>query len=873
MPDNASQILKQKREKLISGLKGNSQNFMIEHTGMLDNYFQSRYENSLVGPGIRIEKNPYAIIALGGYGRREQCVHSDVDILFLFEHAVPDTAEALIQEIVYPLWDAGLDVGHATRSVEECAEISRTDIEAFTAHLDARFVCGMSPLYTRLMSHLRDNIIRNQSEDLITWLIQTNTSRHKHFGDSAYLLEPNLKEGRGGLRDYHTIRWIAKIKSDIRTRRDLEYYGYFSSDEFLQLSRVLTFIWHVRNHLHRLAGRKCDQLYTAYQPKLAKILDFQALDGQTPVENMLGKIQGEMDFLNQQLQMFLYELSHDTGAHRKRKDNQKTRNPKLEIRKGALRFVSSETIPGSPLLLLQIFEECARFQLPLSAEARRVVKEFQYLADDSFISSKRTVKLFEKLLMHPVGQINALDEMLSSGFLVQILPEFKGIVHRVQYDDYHRFPVDKHSLHVVETIKKFGLPEDASDCKLCGHLYQELTTPKWLLWAGLLHDIGKGMAGNDHSKRGAVVAAELLARMGYRKKDIEPVCFLIEEHLFLIKLVTRRDTNDEETAIFCARKVKDVIRLKMLYLLTVADSISTGPKAWNEWTAALLRDFFLKVMNILEKGELASHEAVDTVERKKEQVVYSAKTQKSARELDTLFSVMSPRYLLYSSAEDILAHVQMFKQLQDREFIWKIGESPEAGTRIVTICAKDRPGLFSRIAGVFTLNGLDILDAQIFTWRNNIALDIFHVKPPVDQLFEEEKWERAGEHLQAVLSGNLDLPQALREKMEVYRSDKLRASQRPPCVVIDNRSSSFFTIIEVFSMDFLGLLFGITDALFRCKLDVWVAKIATKVDQVVDVFYVRDFDGQKVDSPEQVAAIEAAIKQVLQGSQLKENIV
>ncbi len=871
MPDKASLILKQKRERLISGLKGNSQNFMIEHTGMLDNYFQTCYETSLVGPGIHIEKNPYAIIALGGYGRKEQCVHSDVDLLFLFEHTVPDSAEALIQEMVYPLWDVGLDVGHATRSVAECAEISRTDIEAFTAHLDARFVCGMSPLYTRLMSHLRENIIQNQSADLISWLIQTNALRHKHFGDSAYLLEPNLKEGRGGLRDYHTIRWIAKVKSDIRTRRDLEYYGYFSSDEFLSLSRALTFIWHVRNHLHRLAGRKCDQLYTEYQPKLAKILDFHSTEGQSPVESMLGKIQGEMEFLNQQLQMFLYELSHDTGAHRKRGPNLRTRNPNLEIRKGAINFTSSAAIPGAPLLLMQIFEECARFQLPLSAEAKRLVKEFQYLADEAFISSKRVVKLFEKLLMSPPGVINALDEMLSSGFLVRILPDFKGIVHRVQYDDYHLFPVDKHSLHVVQTLKKFALPEDSSECQLCGRLYQELATPKWLLLAGLLHDIGKGGAGKDHSKRGAIIAAVLLARMGYRRKDIETVCFLIEEHLFLIKLATRRDINDEETAVFCARKIKDIARMKMLYLLTVADSISTGPKAWNEWTAALLRDFFLKVLNILEKGELASHEAVDTVEKKKELVVYSAKTQKAARELDALFNVMSPRYLLYSSAQDIFAHVQLYGQLKDGEFVWTIDDTPEAGTRMVTICAKDRPGLFSRIAGVFTLNGLDILDAQIFTWRNNIALDLFHVKPPLDQLFEAEKWERAREHLQAALSGNLDLALALKEKMAAYRTNKLRTTERPHRVVIDNQSSSFFTIIEVFSRDFPGLLFGITDALFRCKLDVWVAKIATKVDQVVDVFYVRDFDGQKVDSADQVSAIQAVITDVLQGSQYKEN--
>ena len=872
MNENASVLLKQKRERLISGFRGNALYFMSEHTSILDHYFQVCYETSLVGPELRIEKNPYAIIALGGYGRKEQCVHSDVDLLFLFEKGVPDTAEALIQEMIYPLWDIGLDVGHATRSIEECAEISRTDVEAFTAHLDARFVCGMSPLYSRLMRYLRENIIGSRSQEIIAWLIENNVRRHKHFGDSAYLLEPNLKEGRGGLRDYHTIRWIAKIKSDIQSRRDLEYYGYFSSDEYQSLSNALAFIWSVRNHLHRMTGRKCDQLYTEHQPRLAKVLDFQETDGRSPVEAMLGKIQGEMEFLNQQLQMFLYELSHETGQqHRKRRKYQRTQNPDLEIRKGAINFTSSETVHSNPMLLMQIFEECARFQVPLSAEAKRLVREFQYLADADFIVSRKVIKSFERLLMAKPSAVNPLDEMLASGFLLHIIPEFASIVHRVQYDDYHLFPVDQHSLHVVQTLKKFGSPDDPSECRLCGELYHELTTPKWLLWAGFLHDIGKGSSGNDHSGRGAIIARDLMARTGYRRKDIETVSFLIEEHLFLIKIATRRDVNDEETSVFCARKIKDIDRLKMLYLLTVADSISTGPKAWNEWTAALLRDLFLKVLNILENGELASHEAVETVTRKKEQVVYSAKTQKAVRELDALFNVMSPRYLLYSSAQEILSHVLLYRELQDADFVWNIAEVPEVGTRIVTICAKDRPGLFSRISGVFTLNSLEILDAQIFTWRNNIALDIFHVKPPLDQLFEEEKWQRARTHLQAALSGELDLGQALEEKMKECQVDRLRFSERPPRVAIDNQSSSFFTIIDVFSTDFPGLLFQITNVLFRCKLDIWVAKIATKINQVVDVFYVRDFDGQKVDAADRVSAIKTAVLGVLNGAQQKES--
>lgn len=865
MPNKSSLILKQKRDRLISDLKKNSQNFLLEHTGLLDNYFQTCYENSQVGPGILSENNPYAIVALGGYGRREQCVHSDVDLLFLFENRVPDAAEDLIQEIVYPLWDIGIDIGHATRSVEECANICNSDIETLTAHLDARFVCGMSPLYSSLMKHIRENVINRRSSDLISWLVQIRTSRHKRFGDSAYLLEPNLKEGCGGLRDYHTIRWIARIKSDISSWRDLEYYGYFSHDEFQLLSEALAFIWDVRNHLHRLAGRKCDQLYIEYQPGLAKIFDFHKTSNQTPVEHLLGKIQGEMEFLNQKLQMFLYELSHDTGQYRKRKKIMRTRKAEIEIQKGAINFSSSEAIIKTPLLLMQIFEESSRFQLPLSAEAKRLVKEFMYLADEDFVNSKRVVKLFEKLLMTSSASVDPLNEMLSSGFLVQFLPEFRNIVHRVQFDDYHIFPVDKHSLHVVQTLKEIAQNEYPAQCNLCGQLYQELETPKWLLWAGLLHDIGKGGAGDDHSGRGAIISDALLAKKGYRKKDIETVCFLIEKHLFLIKIATRRDINDEATAIFCARKIKDAGRLKMLYLLTVADSISTGPKAWNEWTAALLRDLFLKVLSILEKGELASLEAVQIVESKKAQVVYSAKSQKAAREMDALFNVMSPRYLIYSSVSDIFSHVKLYRQLGDSDFVWNIAQNPEMGTRTVTVCAKDRPGLFSRIAGVFTLNGFEILDAQIFTWRNNIALDIFNLKPPVDKLLEEEKWERAKGHLQAALDGNLDLAKALKERMEEYTTFKVRPQERPNRIVVDNQSSSFFTIVEVFANDFPGLLFGITDALFGCKLDVWVAIIGTKVDQVVDVFYVRDFDGQKVDAQDQVAAIKSAVEDVFAG--------
>jgi [protein-PII] uridylyltransferase len=455
--------------------------------------------------------------------------------------------------------------------------------------------------------------------------------------------------------------------------------------------------------------------------------------------------------------------------------------------------------------------------------------------------------------------------MLSTGILVRFIPEITGIVHRIQYDEYHLYPVDKHSLKTVQEIKTFGTDRDVTGDSLCGNLYKEIQNKKLLLWAALLHDIGKGEHSESHSKSGAAIVRSVLTRKGYKAQDVETISFLVEEHLLLIKTATRRDINNEETAILCARRIKTSERLKMLYLLTVADSISTGPKAWNEWVSALLKDLFLKTLNIIEKGDLVTSEAVEAVENKREEILRLASTPQSTKELAGLFDVMSPRYLLSTSAGHIKEHIELYQSIGEADFVWNITETSDSNTRRITICAKDRPGLFSKIAGIFTLNNLDILDAQVFTWRNNIALDIFEVKPPPDQIFEKETWNRAQKQLQCALAGELDLAEALSEKMSVCRSARHRPGERPNRIIVDNESSSFFTIIEVFTYDFTGLLYSMTDAIFRCRLDIWVAKIATKVDQVVDVFYVRDFDGQKVDSPAQVEAIKAAVEGVLPG--------
>jgi len=859
--EKTARRLKNKTERLTTSLlQGKEPDFLKQHARILDDYFQQAFESSMVGPRMDISKNPYAIIALGGYGRQEQCIHSDVDLLFLFKKKVPTEAENLIQEMVYPLWDIGLDVGYATRSLKECISLASGNFEILTPLLDARFICGWSLIYSDLMDQVRQKILNKKSRSIISWLVEKNNLRHAQFGDSAYLLEPNLKEGQGGLRDYHTMLWIGQIEMNIKQPRDFEYFGLLSHEEFQTLSNSLSFIWNVRNRIHHFCGRKCDQLNFENQIKLADAMNYKPMNGQQPVEKFLGELHGRMESLKQQHLMFLHELGLEKKSKRKRKSQKQTRVEGLEVIKwGMLNFETPEKIMGSPILLIKIFEESARLKIPLSAEAKRLVKDFLYLVNAKFRKSEPIVKSFERILVAPAPKFNVLNEMLNTGFLVRFIPEFRSIVNRIQYDEYHLYPVDKHLLRTVKTVKNFGTAKDSSLEPLCGQIYKEIKNKRLLLWATLLHDIGKGEAEEGHAESGAVIIEKLLTKRGLGSEDVADIAFLVREHLLLIKTATRRNIYDEETAILAARRIKDIERLKMLYLLTAADSLSTGPMAWNEWTAALLRDFFLKVLNVLDKGELATTAAVAIVEQKKTEIIAAAGSKKAKKHMTALIEVMSPRYLLYMPADEMTTHIKLYDRLGDEEFIWNIKRSPHANTRTVTICAQDRPGLISKIAGVFTLHNIDILDVQAFTWRNNIALDIFEVKPPPDKIMEDEKWQRAAKKLGEALSDGINLASALKKKVPVFGQFGQRVSRKPHRVRVDNQSSSFFTIIEVFTYDFPGLLFSITDALFRCGLNIWVAKIATKADQVVDVFYVWDLNGQKIDEPDQVAEIKAAI--------------
>jgi [protein-PII] uridylyltransferase len=830
-----------------------------EHAVKIDSYFQSCFESSSIGPKMDFIKNPYAIIALGGYGRSEQCVHSDVDLLFLFQKHVPPAADQLIREIIYPLWDLKIEVGYATRSLDECIFMAKGDYEVLTSIIDARFICGISSVFIKLRDLVHRKIVKRNSKKIMNWLLERNIERHKDFGDSTFLLQPNLKEGRGGLRDYHTLRWFAGIKYGLQQTRDLEFQGVMSHLEYTELMAALSFIWNARNKLHLHTKRKCDQLYFEYQRPVAESMGFKDEGSQTAVEKFLGELHSHMAFIKNQLQLFLYEFGYGKKSKWRQSAKKISETPGIHLEKERLNFDSPETILNNPEMLIKVFEVSAQQKIPLSREAERLVREFNYLVDESFRSSLSVKNSFEQVLLLPAPTFNVLEQMLNTGFLISLIPEFKNIYNRIQYDAYHLYPVDRHVLRTVYTLKMLGESNGMESDALCVKLYSGLKRKKILLLAALLHDIGKGQDGG-HSHAGAEISSAVLKRMGYSAREIDLVAFLIEHHLLLIQTAARRDINDEETAIACARKIRDGRRLRMLYLLTVADSIATGPKAWNSWTASLLRDFFLKVLGILETGEFATASVVNRIAKKREAVLNAGL---DGGKEGQIFEQMSPRYVLYTQADDILNHLRLFNRLGEKRFVMDVAHDAELNSRTVTICAKDSPGLFSKIAGVFTLNNINILDVQAYTWKNGIALDIFKVEPPPEQLFEDERWQRVEKNLEAVLAGILDLQSEMSKKAVITKREETFVSIRPNRVVIDNDSSSFFTIIDIFSYDFKGLLYRVTDAIRRLGLNITVSKIATEVDQVVDVFYVRDENDEKVDDPDRVAEIKKEILTVL----------
>ncbi|MBN1104874.1 MAG: [protein-PII] uridylyltransferase [Deltaproteobacteria bacterium] len=856
--------LKSSRDQLISRFSRGelADAFQETYTEMVDQYFRRSLQESETGRKLFREKKAVALIAVGGYGRKDLSIHSDVDVMILFGSRIPPLAKGLAEEMFYPLWDIGLDLGHGTRSIKDCVDLAKQDFEVLTSLMDARFVCGDSPLYFSLVETLHKKAVSKKASFFSRWLEEQDRLRMATFGDASSLLEPNLKEGIGGLRDYHHILWLSKVFHRLGVPRDLEYGGIFSHREYAEMKGSLQFICLVRNHLHLVSGRKNDRLTFDHQERIARILGFRDHGDLLAVEQFLGKLHASMASLKSLRSSFA--LTHLPGRQGLGRGEQpESLSGSIELLHGEVGFTSATSILSHPHLLVEIFEWGCRLNRPLSLDARRLVREFLYLVDEDFRRSPAVVCAFLSILRSPHA-FEALDQMDTLGFLGALIPEFENVRERVQFDSYHLYPVGTHLLQTVKNLKTLGREKNL----LLVDIFSDLRRPESLLLAGLFHDLGK--VGKNHARKGAAITQGILDRLACDREGTEDVLFLISHHLLLAETATRRDLNDEKVVVQCARTIGTIDRLKMLYLLTWADSVATGPRAWNEWIENLVLELFFKILHTLEKGELATHDASRRIKGTERKVRRALAGQVPPAELETLFEAMSPRYLLETESGDMIRHVHVFRAHREgfgerpsTAFGLEEREEPSDGSWEVLFMARDRPGLFSDVAGVLALNNINILSAHIYTWLDGTAVDIFRVSGPVDPIHPDRIWKTVKKDMENTFTGRLSLPYRLEQKSGSGLLSHPKKGIRPPQVTIDNDSSDFLTLIEVFADDRVGLLYLITHALFQLRLDIRIAKIATRGDQIADVFYVRDLDGQKVQDREQVVEIERAILHAL----------
>jgi [protein-PII] uridylyltransferase len=865
--------LKKARERLVSDFMEGivSDSFQEDYSEIMDLYFRMTVQESKTGQILFKKGTPFALIAVGGYGRKDLCLHSDIDILILFNKKIPSQAKSLSEELFFPLWNMGLELGYGVRTIKDCLSLSKDDFEVLTSLIDIRFICGDSLIYLTLTEELEKKVIKKSVSSFVKWLYGQNKVRMETFGDASHLLEPNLKDGIGGLRDYHHILWMAKAFLNVRQPKDLEHLGKFSSSEYNDLQDCIKFIHLVRNHLHQLSGRKNDRLNFEHQEKIAKRLGYKNQPKFPAVEQFLGRLHSCMESIKTLHRCFLsMHVPQRHGVLANAAPRELSRG--IHLLNDEIGFNSTTAILNDPPILMDIFNESCKLGLPLCLDAMRKVKEFLLLADDGFRRSPRVVKGFLNILngRHTVG---TLDQMSETGLLDAFIPEFGEIRDRVQFDAYHIFPVGRHVLETVGYLKNLSKEKDL----LLTSTFADIKNHERLFLSGLFHDIGKN--GKGHARRGVHIAREILERMGYAEDGIEEITFQIAHHLMLAETATRRDLDDEKIIIQMARAIEDIDRLKMLYLLTWADSRATGPRAWNEWTSNLVQELFFKTLHILERGELATPDSAQRIVRLKAKLKRKMGEGISYADFERLFEAMPTRYKLSTKPADIINHMYMALRFEEEikgnplAFILDANENKPEEYWQVSFVGRDRPGLFSDIAGVLALNNINILSSNIYTWRDGTAVDIFYVTSPLDPIHSHDIWERVKTALKNTFNGKISLASQLSRKAAPSILSGPGKPDLPLEVVVDNEASDFFTLIEVFASDRIGLLYLITRTLFDLQMDIRIAKIGQKGDQIADVFYVRDLGGQKIEEEQQVNEIKnTLLHQLSRDQQLSDGL-
>jgi len=815
--------------------------------------------------GEDLPPSKWALAAIGGFGRGELSFLSDLDLLVIHQDRLPRPLREAVQKLVYGLWDADFDVGHLIGSVSSVKRLVKEDFSVLTSHMEARFIAGDEDFFRRW----RDGFIHSRGarhqKRLYQDLARYRAERLHRYGETAYLLEPHVKEGGGGLRDLHTLRWAATACLGDPSPEAMVREGWLREEEKLWLEQARDFLWRVRLQLHALNGRRQDQLLFSEQEKLCGRLGFMDGEQVSAVEAFMHHYYRHTARVRRTTG-FIFDVLEERYGHKgpvRYKWGRKRILPGPLLLEGRhIRFLQPELIPEDPRSLMGIFWQAIRSGAYFHHETGRIIRENLRYFQDSARQDPQVVQQFFDILLDPEHAFSSLNTMMETGLLQTFMPEFALVRYRAQYDVYHLYTVDEHLLRTVQELHRL---ERESDDPLISDIFVHIENRAVLFLAALLHDVGKRQ-GTSHSIRGAELARDIAGRLKLAPTKTELLCFLVENHLLLPETALKRDLSDEKPLVQCSIQVGSRERLRLLYLLAIADSRATGPGVWNTWRSALLKELFLKVDGILFRGDWKGEDVQRRREEVREEVLTLARGDFDPAPLSLWLDGLSSRYLLSQEPEDILAHYGMELTLTRTPLAFD-AKPYEGEMWRITLATADRHGLFSLITGVLWAHGLNILGADIYTRRSGIALDILVVERLLDPLHSREALKRIREDLAAVLQDRSRLPEILRGKRRSPLLQPKALPRREDRVIIYEEASDRFTVLEVYTWDRPGVLFVVSDTLYRLGISIRLAKISTPGAQVADVFYVTDEKGAKLMEPEMHRQVEKGLLEALAGLQ------
>ncbi len=796
-----------------------------------------------------------ALVAVGGYGRGQMAPFSDIDLLFLTPWKQTAWGEQLIETMLYLLWDLGLKVGHATRSLDEQMRATKGDVTICTAMLESRFIWGDQPLYDEAVARFRSEVVAGGARAFITAKLAERDARHQRMGDSRYLVEPQLKEGKGGLRDLHTLAWIARHVHGIEHISELVDKGLLTAGEARQFRRSESFLWAVRLNLQDIAGRPEDRLTFDVQPELAARLAYGTRGGMSAVERFMRHYFLTVRTVGDLTGLFLAQLEEQTSrsAWLPALTRRPGRFKGFTLRRGQIGVPDADFFKSDPVRLLELFAISAREKLPIHPQAMRQAAEDAALIDDRVRRDKTANALFLEVLTDSHDPETVLRWMNDTGVFGRFVPDFGRVVARMQYDMYHHYTVDEHSIRAIGLVARIGSGALRGEHKLSHALLQQIASRRVLCVAVLLHDIAKGRGG-DHSELGADVAMKLCPRLGLTAAETETVAWLVRHHLLMSRTAFKRDLADFKTILDFAEAVASPERLKLLLILTVVDIRAVGPGVWNNWKGQLLRELFEAAEEVLRRGHKQKGRAERIAER---QARLAHALRWPAAEFAAYAARFADSYWIAEPPEALVANARLIADAQARGLALAISCRPdsETGTTLVSIHAADHPGLFYRIAGAISLAGANILDARIHTTRDGRAIDNFTIADPLGQPFAEAgQLARIERTITDVLTGKVRLADRLaarplaRRRAEVFKVE--------PYVIFDNMASNRYTVVEVGAADRPALLYALTRALFDGKATIHSAHIATWGERATDTFYLTDLTGAKITDPARLKPLE-----------------